>query len=381
MRNRFVALAAVAVLALGACGNGGATKAPATAGPVATSGPVVTTAAACKIGVSWNNYQQERWKKADEPNIKKAVEAAGGTYTSTDARDNSEQQLTDIDTLINQGVSAIILLAKDGTAILPAVTKAQAAGIPVIGYDRLIENKDVFYISFNNKLVGQLEAEAILKLVPEGNYAVIKGDPGDANAAFLRAGMDDGGLKAAVDAGKVKIVYEQNTNNWDTTNAKNNMEAALNSTTPVNDIQAVLSENDSMAIGVVAALDQVGIVIPVSGQDGDAANLNHVAQGKQAVDVWKNANALGETAGAVAIQLCHAMGGADVKAPSDLPAGAAPADLDSHVFTTPGGNSVNSIILTPTPITKDNLSVPIDAGWVTKEVVCNGVTAGSVAPC
>jgi len=375
--RKLAAVVAAAAVGFAACGGSTATTAP----PAAT-GPAATAAAkACVVGVSWNNYQQERWKKADEPNIKKAVTAGGGTYISTDARDNSEQQLTDVDTLINQHANVIIMLAKDGTAILPAVAKAEAAGIPVIAYDRLIEDPAAFYITFDNQKVGVLEAQAILALVPQGNYAVIKGDPGDANAAFLRAGYDIAGLKAAVDAGKIKIVFEQNTNNWDTTNAKNEMETALNGTTPANNIQAVLSENDSMAIGVVAALDQVGLTIPVSGQDGDAANLNHVAQGKQAVDIWKNANALGETAGAVAIQLCNGIAGTAVKAPSDLPAGAAPASAASAPFTTPGGKTVNSIILTPTPITKDNLSVVIDAGWVTKDQVCAGVTAGSVAPC
>lgn len=377
--RKLAALATTAVIAFGAC------TGTATAPPAATTaaGSPGTSAAAggCVVGVSWNNYQQERWAKADEPNIKKAVEAGGGTYIKTDARDNSEQQLTDIDSLIAQGAKVIILLAKDGTAILPAVQKAEAAGIPVIAYDRLIEDSKTFYITFDNKQVGVDEAKAILALVPQGNYAVIKGDPGDANAAFLRSGYDDAGLKAAVDAGKVKIVFEQNTNNWDTTNAKNEMEAALNGTTPVNNIQAVLSENDSMAIGVVAALDAVGLKIPVSGQDGDAANLNNIALGKQAVDIWKNANALGETAGNVATQLCAGTAMTAIKAPSDLPQAAAPADLNAKAFTTPGGNSVQSIILTPTPITKDNLNLVIDAGWVTKDKVCANVPAGTVTAC
>ena len=148
-------------------------------------------------------------------------------------------------------------------------------------------------------------------------------------------------------------MFEKNTDNWDTTNAKNNMEAALNQNN--NDIQAVLSENDSMATGVVAALDAVGLKIPVSGQDGDTAALNRVALGTQAVSVWKNAFALGETAGSVATQLCAGTKMTDVKAPGDLPPASAPASLNATAFTTPGGNTVQSIILTPTAVTKDNV--------------------------
>ena len=99
------------------------------------------------------------------------------------------------------------------------------------------------------------------------------------------------------------------------------MEAALNENN--NDIQAVLSENDSMATGVVAALDAVGLKIPVSGQDGDTAALNRVALGTQSVSVWKNAFALGTTAGSVATQLCAGTALNAVKAPDGLPADAA----------------------------------------------------------
>ena len=169
-------------------------------------------------------------------------------------------------------------------------------------------------------------AQTLLGLVPSGNYAIIKGDPGDANAKFLRDGMDDGGLKDAVASGKVKIVvFEQNTPNWDTTGALNNMQAALNANN--NNIQAVLSENDGMATGAVQALQAVGLTIPISGQDGDAAALNRVALGTQTVSVWKNAFALGETAGSIAEQLCGGTDPTKVTAPSDLPAAATPASL------------------------------------------------------
>jgi D-xylose transport system substrate-binding protein len=288
--------------------------------------------------------------------MQKAIAAAGGTYIRADANDKAEQQLTDIDSLINQGAKALIILAKDSEAIKPAIAKATTAGIPVIAYDRLIEDPNTFYITFDNKKVGTLMAETLKKLVPSGNYAVILGAETDPNSAFLRSGMTDAGIPKLGDtAGPIKVVFEKNTDNWDTTNAKNNMEAALNSTTPTNNIQAVLSENDSMATGVVQALDAVGLKIPVSGQDGDTAALNRVALGTQAVSVWKNAFALGETAGSVAAQLCAKTKLTDVKAPSDLPAAAAPASLNATAFTTPKGNTVKSIILKVQPVTQENL--------------------------
>jgi D-xylose transport system substrate-binding protein len=336
------------------------------------------------VGVSWNNYAQPRWAKADEPAIQQAVEDAGGTYIKTDANDSSEQQLSDIDSLINQGANALIILAKDPEAILPAVQKAKDAGIPVIGYDRLIEDPDAFYITFDNKRVGTIMAEVIMELVPEGNYAIIKGHNADPNATFLRDGMTEAGIPELGDtSGPISIVFEDFTDNWDTTNARNNMDAALASTTPANDIQAVLSENDSMATGVVEALAAVGLdgEVPVSGQDGDTPALNRVALGTQAVSVWKDAFGLGETAGNVAIQLCEGTALGDASAPDTLQDHVRPDSLAAQPFETPGGNTVQSIVLKPTPITQDNINLVVDLGWETQEAVCNGVPAGTVPLC
>lgn len=370
--RRLAALIGAAAIVVTACSSAGSSTAPS----AGASAPASGAAGGCTVGVSWNNYQQPRWAKADEPAIKKAVEAGGGTYIRTDAQDKEDQQLTDIDNLISQGADVLIVLAKDNKAILPGIEKAKQAGIPVIGYDRLIEDPSVFYITFDNQGVGKIMAETLLAAVPEGNYVVIKGHKADPNADFLRAGMDQGGLKAAVDSGKVKIVYEEYTDTWKTENAQKNMEAALAASN--NDVDAVLSENDSMAIGVVAALDKVGLAgtVPVSGQDGDEANLNNVAKGLQTVDVWKDAFGLGETAGNAAIQLCGGAKLADISAPASLGDHVRPDNLKAVEFTTPSGTKVQSITLKPTPITKDNFNLVLDLGWITKDKACAGAVAG-----
>jgi len=320
----------------------------------------------CVVGVSWNNYQEERWAKFDEPAIKAAVEAGGGTYVSNDAKSSAETQASNVENLISQGANALIILAQDGTAIKPSVASALSNGVPVIAYDRLIEDPGALYLTFDNVEIGRLQADAIFKKVPKGNYIIIKGNKADANADFLRSGMDQV-IKSAVDSGDIKIVGETYTDNWDPSKAQTETEQFL--TAANNDVQAVLSENDGMAGGVVSALAGQGLAgkVPVSGQDGDQAALNRVALGTQTVSVYKDARTLGKTAGEAAIQLCQDK---DVTKVS----GTAP-------FDSPGGNKLTSILLTPQPITKDNLNIPIDAGWTTKENVCKGVTAGSVPAC
>ena len=79
-----------------------------------------------------------------------------------------------------------------------------------VKYDRLIEDPDVLYITFDNVAVGRAEAEAILEAVPSGNYVLIKGDPGDPNAStFLPQGWDEAGLQAKRDSGEINVIAEQ----------------------------------------------------------------------------------------------------------------------------------------------------------------------------
>src|SRR4249920_1062551 len=338
MKRRLLAMVAlVAVLAMvgAACSNddngGGTTGATGTTG----GGEGIT------VGVSWNNYNEERWAKWDEPAIQEALQAGGAEYISSDAGSSAEQQLTDVENLISQGADALIILAQDGEAILPAVQSAVEQGIPVIAYDRLIEDPGALYVTFDNVEVGRMQAEAVLAQVPKGNYVYIKGNKADANADFLRSGQQEV-LKDAEDAGDIKNVGETYTDNWDPALAQTEMEQFL--TENNNDVQAVVAENDGMAGGVVAALEAQGLAgqVAVSGQDGDGAALNRVALGTQSVDVWKDARELGKAAGEAAVALAN---------------GAAIA------------------------ITPDNLNVVLDAGWITQEELCQGVKPGKVDAC
>ena len=408
MINRRIGLL-VATLAIvaSACTSGGATTAPQSEAPAASEAPASAAAPSaggsaaatdCTVGVSWNNFQQPRWAAHDQPNMKQTVEDGGGTFIEADANLSTEQQLTDVDNLLSQGANVLVILAQDTTVIGPAVQKAKDAGVPVIAYDRLIEDPEILYITFDNVGVGRLEAEAILAEVPTGNYVLIKGDPGDPNAStFLPSGWDEAGLKEKVDSGDIKILngpeagagtwpddYGTYTDAWDTTTATNNMEAIIDKAVADGDtINAVLAENDSTALGVAAALTGKNYdpYPPVSGQDGDPANLNNVAKGLQFVDVWKNANELGKATGAAALALCANPDLASLALPDGLldPA-VAPDSLTAAPFTTPGGNTVSSFILKPTPLTAENLQLAIDGEQVTKEDLCAGVDAAAAPP-
>ncbi|MBC6437284.1 MAG: D-xylose ABC transporter substrate-binding protein [Rhodobacteraceae bacterium] len=315
------------------------------------------------VGVSWSNFQEERWK-TDEAAIVGALNAAGAAYLSADAQSSSAKQLTDIESLIAQDVDALIILAQDASAIGPAVQAAADEGIPVIAYDRLIEDERAYYLTFDNVEVGRMQAAAVLAAQPEGNYVMIKGSPTDPNADFLRGGQQEV-LQEAIDSGAITIIGEAYTDGWVPANAQRNMEQIL--TANDNMVDAVVASNDGTAGGVVAALTAQGLEgLPVSGQDGDHAALNRVALGTQTVSVWKDARALGATAGEIAVALAS---------------GTTMADIDGTVtFKTPGGNSMNATLLAPVPVTADNLAVVTDAGWIEVDVLCQGVVNGP-KPC
>jgi D-xylose transport system substrate-binding protein len=372
-----IILLLVGALVLAACSDSDDDGTTTTA---AASGETETETEGLIVGVSWNNYNEERWAKADEPAIIAALDAAGAEYISTDAGSSAEQQLADIENLIAQGADALIVLAQDGTAVIPGVQSAIAQGIPVIAYDRLIEDDGAYYITFDNIEVGRMQAREIFKLVPEGNYVFIKGNQADANADFLRGGQQEI-LQEAIDSGAIVNVGESYTDNWLPDVAQTNMEQFL--TANNNEVDAVVASNDGMAGGVVAALAAQGLdgVVPVSGQDGDAAALNRVALGTQSVSVWKDAFALGQTAGEVAVQLAAGIAMADIQGPDDLGDHVRPDDVNTVVFVSPGGNSLQSIILAPTPITPANINIPVDLGWITQDELCQGVPAGNVTIC
>ena len=327
------------------------------------TGIAFSAAAETVVGVSWSNFQEERWK-TDEGAIKAALEAAGASYLSTDAQSSASKQLSDIESLIAQGADALIILAQDAQAIGPAIQAAADEGIPVVGYDRLIEDSRAFYLTFDNVEVGRMQARAVFGAMPKGNYVMIKGSPTDPNADFLRGGQQEV-LQAAIDSGAVKIVGEAYTDGWLPANAQRNMEQIL--TAQDNKIDAVVASNDGTAGGVVAALTAQGMDgIPVSGQDGDHAALNRVALGTQTVSVWKDARELGKAAGEIAVALASGTAMADVKGAGS--------------WTSPGGTTLTSMFLAPLPITKDNLGAVVDAGWIAKDKLCQGVSNGP-APC
>lgn len=334
-----------------------------TAALVVTSFASASFAEGKKIGVAWGDFQEARWRW-DATAMRSMIEREGNKYIPTNAGGSAEQQLRDIEKLVSEGVDALIIQPVDKEAIGPGVDRASAAGIPILGYDRMIEDERVFYLTFDNVGVGRIIAAMVKQVQPDGNYAIILGDPSDANTGFLRQGMEEV-IGAAVSGGQIKIVGEAHADGWKPENAKAVMEKILADSG--NQVDAVLAENDGMAGAAIEALAAAGLSVPVGGQDGDKAALNRVAQGTQTVSVWKNNFDLAKRAGKIAGELAEGT----------------PMSLIPEAAQFTGGEKgvpVWAILLTPTPITAETLDIVIDADHVTKKDVCRGALP-SVAAC
>ena len=314
-----------------------------------------------RICVSWRHFQEERWR-IDEAGIKSVLGPAGYTYVSADAQGDPQKQMTDVDSLLSSKCDAAIILAQDSKTIIPAVAQAKAANVPVIAYDVPIDFPDVTFISFDNVAVGRQMAEAMVKVKDNGNWALIEGDAAMTIINLFRDGQMQV-LKPLIDKGQIKVVAKQNIENWKPDLAQAAMEQILTQTN--NKVDAVLAMNDGMSTGVAAALaSQKMLGIPLSGQDGDKVVLNRIAKGQQTVTVWKNSHNLGQAAAKAAIEMAE---GKPV--------------TGTKPFKTETGQTQPSLLLPPVAITKDNLNLVVDANWISKAELCNGVTANPPAAC
>jgi D-xylose transport system substrate-binding protein len=325
------------------------------------SGTAVAVRAADKpiIAVSWFKFADERWK-IDEAGIKAGLAGSGMEYVSADAANSDEKQVSDIENLLTRHPKALIIMAGQAT-VGPQVKEALESGVPVIAYDQLIDQKGVFYVSFDAKQVGYALADGMLKYAPKGNYAILKGDKGDPNTlAMFGAFMQK--MKPSMDSGSIKIVGEQFVDSWRPETAKTDMEQIL--TANHNKVDAVMVMNDGMASGVAKALQEQDLKIPISGQDGGGGALNRIARGEQTFTIWKNSKSLGEAAARVALDL---IAHKPVKGMTTI--------------VTPKGNKLDAVLLPVDLIDRNNLGDSIKVGWTTKAVVCAGVTANAPPLC
>ena len=255
-----------------------------------------------KIGISINDLQLERWQR-DWKYMEAACKEQGVEYVSASADGNEQTQMTQIESMLSQGVDVLIVLPVNQDTLSQAVDLAHESGVKVIAYDRLISNADLdYYVTFDMIGVGEMPAQFLIDRVPTGKYFLLEGPTTDSNAQLFYQGQMNV-LQPYIDSGDIEIVGEQWADGWSEENAMSLTENIL--TANNNEIDAICAANDSTAGGAIMALEAQGLAgeIPITGQDCDLAACKRIAAGTQTMSVYKKLENLANAAVDVAIKV------------------------------------------------------------------------------
>ena len=267
-----------------------------------------------QIGLTVDSFVIERWIRDRDVFVATAREL-GAEVNVQDAGADVKEQISQIEYFINKQVDVIVVIARDCGALSDAIQKAQSAGIPVISYDRMVNNANTdLYISFDNRKVGEIMAQALVNALPQGgDVFMIQGSSSDNNVQMVKQGFDD--MLADTD---LHVVYEANCDGW----------------------------TAELAAGYVV----------VVGQDGDLAACQRIVEGTQYMTAFKPIEDLARKAAKYAVEMGSGKGVAELE--------------DVTETVNDGTYEIPSCILEPTAVTKENIDkVIIEGGFHRRDEV------------
>ena len=253
------------------------------------------------IGISYQNLQNEFII-----NIQDAVRAEAQkmdvNLVEVDGQGKAENQISQVEDFVARGVDAVILNPYDKDGSAHAVDLAVQAHKPIVVVNAIVSNLDKAnaYVGSEDVEAGHIAAQRIMDVLQgKGNIAVIHG-PNGHSAEVQRT---EGIKQILAKYPNAKIVVEQ-TANWDRAQALNLMENWLASG---QQIDAVIAENDEMALGALKAIEAAGKQnqISVIGIDAIPDALKAVADGKMVGTVFQDAKGQGALAVDLAVQLAQ----------------------------------------------------------------------------
>jgi putative multiple sugar transport system substrate-binding protein len=350
-----------------------ATLALATALTTVLALPVAPAMAQDKgtIGIAMPTQSSSRWI-SDGNSMVEQFEAAGYKTVLQYAEDDIPTQLSQVENMISQGVSALVIAAIDGTTLSNALENAEAAGIPIIAYDRLIRESGAvdYYATFDNFQVGVLQAESLVQCLGERfadakpwNVELFGGSPDDNNAFFFYNGAMSV-LQPLIDAGDIVIPSGQmgmdvvGTLRWDGAVAQARMDNLLSANYGDKALQGALSPYDGLSIGILSSVKGVGygsgdLKMPcVTGQDAEVPSVKSMIAGEQYSTIFKDTRELAR----VTVGMVDA-----------LLSGGQPEINDTTTYDN-GVLVVPSYLLKPVTVNVDDIqAVLVDSGYYTAD--------------
>lgn len=312
-----------------------------------------------KIGLLLPDSVTARYESADRPYFEERIAelCPGCQVLYANADGDAAKQQQQAESMLTQGVSVLVLDPFDGVSAAAVVGLASARGVPVIAYDRLIQSPDVaYYISFDNELVGRLQARALVERLDElgvdpddGGILMVNGSPTDNNASQFKQGAHE-----VIDASGYEVLAEFDTPGWDPAKAQDWVSGQI--TRFGSRILGVYAANDPTAGGAIASLKAAGVspLPPVTGQDAELAGLQRILTGDQYMTVYKALRPQAYKAAELAIELVHGR----------RPAG--------QVEVAVGEARIPSFLLEPLPVTRERIAeIVIADGFFSLAQLCS----------
>lgn len=357
MRVRSTALAATsaaAVLALSACGGGGSAGSGGSGGGDASGGSTDAGGSGSpQVGVILPDTESSaRWESFDAPLLQQAFEEAGVAATIQNAQGDASGMQTIADQMITQGVAVLAIVNLDSDSGAAIQAKAEQAGVQTIDYDRLtLGGSADYYVSFDNTRVGELQGEGLATCLGEEPTDVVylNGSPTDNNATLFAAGAH-----SVLDPmTQYSVVGEQAVPEWDNQQAATIFEQML---TQAGSVGGVLAANDGLGNAAISILAKNGLngQVPVTGQDATVQGLQNILAGDQCMTVYKAVTEEAQGLADTAIALIE---------------GEEP-ETTGTVTDETGGREVQSILLEPQAIFRENVKDVVDDGFVSAEELC-----------
>lgn len=299
--------------------------------PVLLSGCAPVGDDGTRIALLLPESKTARYEAFDRPYFEERIaELSDFPVLYSNADQDAAKQQSQAEAALASGADVLVLDPVDSAAAVSIVAAANAQGVPVIAYDRIIGGGGelAYYVSFDNERIGQLQGQALVDRLDEegatGGILMVNGSPTDGNAAQFKAGA-----VAAIDAGGYEVLADFDTPDWSPDKAQDWVTGQV--TQYSGRIAAVYAANDGTAGGAIAALKASNVEpLPVvTGQDAELAGIQRIVAGDQYMTIYKAMRAEARLAAEVAVKLAT---GQEVT--SDLEIDGTPATLlDAKVVT------------------------------------------------
>jgi len=254
-----------------------------------------------KIGFSVGP-SHERWQR-DIDYFSARITNAGAAIFVAEAGNSHEKQMEQVRELLKKNIDVLVIVPVDSRKASEIVCLAHDNNVRVIAYDRIVNDCDLdFYISFDNMRVGEMQAEYLTRIKPEGYYALLGGDSGDNNSTLLRLGHMHV-LMPFIESGRISLIVDQYVREWSSEEAYRIIDTYLEENP--DRLDAIVASNDNLADGAFRALEKHNLAgkVLLSGQDAEIEACQRIVNGMQTMTVYKYIETLATVAASTALSL------------------------------------------------------------------------------